>query len=217
MWISKEYIQFFKELNKNNNKEWFHANKKRYEEHVKKPFDRLTSHLLSEIGADIPSNDAIFRINKDIRFSKDKSPYKTFMAAIISHGGRKNMQIPGIYIHMEPGNVMIGGGSYDPSKENLGKIRAAIVKNPIEFEKIVSAKEFVQAFGGVKGEKNKILPHPFKEHIDIHPLILNKQFYFMKTIEDEAFILRDDLDKVILQHGAIAKDFNKFLSDATEA
>ena len=128
--LKPEFIQFFKDLAANNNRDWFHANKKNYEINVKKPFYQLTQSLIDTCGFDLEVKNAVFRINRDVRFSKDKSPYKNYVASVISPYGRKNMEYPGLFLHLEPGNFMLGGGCHQPSKENLSKIRSYIVENP---------------------------------------------------------------------------------------
>ena len=100
IYFTKDFIGFFSDLENNNNRDWFHENKKRYETSVKGPFESLVSALISELSKVYPEmtitpKDAIFRINRDIRFSKDKSPYKTHMAALISPGGKKDKTTSG--------------------------------------------------------------------------------------------------------------------------
>jgi uncharacterized protein (TIGR02453 family) len=216
MSFTKGYIDFFKELTVNNNRDWFHANKKRYENEVKKPFNVFVEELLEKTGnTHVPAKNAVFRINRDIRFSKDKRPYKLHMSAVISAGGRKDMQIPGLYVHLEPGNVMIGGGAYYPDKENLSKIRQAIIDDPKRVEKILGHKKFVETFGGLhEAERNKILPKEFKVSGAEHPLIFNKQYYFMAYYKEEEVILREDLVSFILKHDKIGSEWNQFIADA---
>src|SRR6056300_1464554 len=102
--ITKEYFDFFAELEKNNNKEWFDKNRKRYAKHVKEPFKKLVSDLITEVSfidsdiATLEPKNAIFRINRDIRFSNDKTPYKTFNGAVIAPKGKKDHTTPGIYV-----------------------------------------------------------------------------------------------------------------------
>lgn len=214
-WFDDEYVCFFKELSANNHREWFHANKKRYETHVKKPFYNFVEELLDKTGFEAPVKDCVFRINRDIRFSPDKRPYKTHMSAVISPAGRKNMQVPGLYVHFEIGNVMIGGGAYMPDKENLRKIRMHLVKHTREVNRLLQAPEFVEVYGGLsEGDKNKILPKDLREYGQDHPIIYNKQFYFMASYEDEAFVTREDLLDVCLNHFKVGRAWNNFILQA---
>ena len=218
--FTQEFVDFFKELGKNNHREWFHANKKRYENHVKKPFYAFVQLLIEEMKKvepelDIEVKNTVFRINRDIRFSKDKSPYKNFVAAAISRGGRKDMQYPGVYVHLEPGNFMIAGGCYMPDKENLTKLRRFIIEHPKEIEAAMNDIEFNKIYGGMaEGEKNKILPKEFKEYGKEHPLIFNKQFYYYKSYEDESIFLREDLVDFVMKHFRAGKLWNQLIIKA---
>ncbi len=104
-WFTKEYEQFFDELNNNNEREWFNANKSRYEKHVKKPFEAFVSDLILRMqqydsACQIQPKDAIFRVNRDIRFSKDKTPYKVQMSAVVGKGGKKESSLTGVYLEL---------------------------------------------------------------------------------------------------------------------
>lgn len=214
-WFTKEYVSFFKELARNNHKEWFHENKKRYQSYVKEPFYELVAALLEQSGIDIPVKDAVFRINKDIRFSKDKSPYKNHMGAVISHGGRRDMQVPGMYIHLEVGNTMIGGGCYKPDKDNLYRIRKFVYDHPDAVHKALADPSFVDLYGGLaSSEVNKVLPKEFRDKADALPMLYNKQFYFMAIYEDEDFILRDDLLEVFSKHRTEGEKWNGLMRRA---
>lgn len=221
MTLGKGYVQFFKELAANNNREWFHANKKRYEKDVKEPFHQLVKDVIARMKKidpkiDIEPKDALFRINRDIRFSKDKSPYKTYMAAVVSRGGRKNTSIPGIYFHIAPDEVWIGGGCHEPEKDLLYKIREAMVRDPKRVKKITEAKKFKEVFGEVQGEKNKILPPEFKEAAGELPLLYNKSFHYMAHYKGEKQVTRDDLVQFIVDHYNAAEGWNEFLMEVAE-
>jgi uncharacterized protein (TIGR02453 family) len=121
MSLSKEYVSFFKKLSANNNTEWFNANKKKYEQDVKAPFYQLVQEVIDlmkklDPAIKVEPKDCVFRINRDIRFSNDKNPYKNYMAAVVSAGGRKDTTTPGIYFHVEANTLSIAGGSYAPPK-----------------------------------------------------------------------------------------------------
>lgn len=181
-WFSNDFNAFFKDLAKNNNKDWFDANRKRYEQSVKEPFAAFVGEAIKRIGKHdksvrIEPKDAIFRINRDIRFSKDKTPYKLEASAIISADGRKGMATPGIYFAFGPESVKFYGGCYQPEKDQLERIRTSILRDGKGFRKVVDAKTFKSMFGTVQGEANKVLPAEFKEAAKKEPLIANKQFY----------------------------------------
>lgn len=181
-WFTDDYNRFFKDLAKNNNKEWFDANRKRYEKSVKQPFEAFVTEAIKRIAKHdkrvaIGPKEAIFRINRDIRFSKDKTPYKLEASAIISPTGRKDHTVPGIYFALGPESVKFYGGCYMPDKEQLTRIREAILRDGKGLRKIIGAKPFIALFGEVQGEANKVLPGEFKAHAAKEPLIANKQFY----------------------------------------
>jgi uncharacterized protein (TIGR02453 family) len=219
-YFTPAFIQFLKDLSRNNNREWFHEHKKTYENEVKKPFYQLVQDIINEMKMEDPElnlevKNAVFRINRDIRFSKDKSPYKTYVSAAISRGGRKDMQFPGIYVHLEPENFMVAGGCYMPDKENLTKLRRYIVDHPEEVRKALSDKVFIKTYGGLtEGENNKILPKEFKPFGEDHPLIFNKQYYYHRSIEDDNVFLREDLLKVIMDHFKAGKPWNEIIKKA---
>lgn len=190
-------LKFLKQLSRNNNKEWFDVHRKTYEnskaefESVVKSVIEKSSEFDSQL-AGLEAKKCLFRINKDVRFSNDKSPYKLNMGASINPGGKKSM-IPGYYIHLEPGNSYLAGGCYMPMPEVLAAIRQEIDYNSAELKKILAAKDFKKYFGELSQEdKLKTAPkgyektHPeiallqLKHFIAIHPLkdeaVLNKNF-----------------------------------------
>jgi uncharacterized protein (TIGR02453 family) len=183
IYFTKDFTSFFSELENNNHKEWFHENKKRYETSVKKPFEEFVGEMISaltEIYAEmmITPKDAIFRINRDIRFSKDKSPYKTHMAALLSPGGKKDKTTPAMYLQMNHKDVRVYSGSHMLEKDQLHNVRASIKENLDEFNKLVTDKSFVETFGEIHGEKNKRVPPEFTDTVESQPLIANKSFYY---------------------------------------
>ena len=221
-YFTKEFSKFFKELAKDNYREWFHANKKRYEEHVKKPFYQFVGDLIEAYKKEedivLEVKNAVFRINRDIRFSKDKRPYKNHVACVVSKKGRKDMLYPGIYVHLEVGNIMIAGGCYKPDKPNLEKIRRHIVNNHDRAQRILADKEFNAIYGGLHdGEKNKIMPAEFKEAVKEMPLLANKQYFYECHYEDENILYRDDLVNFIMDHYHAGKEWNQFLIEAMES
>ena len=218
--LTHAFVDFFRELALNNHKEWFDANRKRYEKEVKAPFYALVQELIDRIGEDdptvnLPVKDTVFRINRDIRFSKDKTLYKTHVAAVISARGRKNMQIPGLYFHISADDLMIGGGMYKPEKAQLYLIREAIARKPKKVTQLLKAEGFNRLFGGIQGEKNKVLPAEFKPILARQPLIANKQFYYMAKYQGREQVLREDLVEFILEHYQAGKAWNQFLLEAS--
>ena len=219
-YFSKDFIQFFKDLAANNNKEWFDENRKRYEREVKDPFKTFIGDLIHKISKDDPAiaiepKDAIFRINRDIRFSKDKTPYKTMVSAIITKGGKKDKTSPGLYIELTPEHVRVYGGVYMADKEQLYDIRARIVENMDEFNKAINDKNFKSKYGEIRGEKNKVIPGEFKAAAEKEPLIFNKQFYYFGQMEAEA-VLKEDLIETVYDYYTAARGIREFLAKAIQ-
>lgn len=217
-YFTKDFLDFFKELSKNNHKEWFHANKKRYLSSVKEPFELFITDLIIEVQKYDKTLIAepkrcIARINRDIRFAKDKTPYNTHYTGFVTHGGKKNKDIPGLFLRFGPEETGIMGGSYMPPKEQLQKIRRQISSNIPEFQKLISNKDFVSKFGSIKGEEHKRIPTEFRDAHTKEPLIARKQFYYMAQREPE-MILSDDLIGEIMAYWHTAKPFNDYLKKA---
>ncbi len=204
------------DLARENNKEFFDANKSRYQKHVKAAFEGFVEQLISKMKKDyglgeLSASECIFRINRDIRFSKDKTPYKLQMSALITKGGRKNMSAPALYIEIGPEHLNLYSGVYMPEKDQLLSIRTKIAKHTKAFVKIIEEKNFVKYFEAPQGEKSKILPAELKSAAAECSYIYNKQFYIMHTIDAEK-ILEPGLDDYILEVYSAADDFNAFLS-----
>lgn len=217
-YFTPEFLKFFRGLKRNNSKTWFEANRERYETAVKEPFAAFIEEMLARLRAEDPTlstsaKQAIFRLNRDIRFSKDKTPYKTHMAANISPSGRKNLERPGFYIQFGPEEVLLGGGAYMLENATIYRIRQAIVKNLAAFEAILKEKSFKQKFGTLQGEQNKVLSGEFKTYAAKQPLLANKQFYYMAELKAET-ILKKNLPEVVMQYYHAGKAMNDFLEKA---
>ncbi len=216
--LHTEFLQFLYELSQNNNRDWFEKNKKRFETTVKKPFESLVGEVIEQLrtfepGFQIQPKDCIHRIYRDTRFSADKTPYKTNVSAVFTPKGRQTMDIPGYYLHIEFGNLMLGGGAYFLDKEPLTKVRKAIAQDPEAFHALVFDPNFSDKYGEIKGEKNKVLPVEFKESAKKEPFIANKQFYFMAELDPET-CLRPDLGDFIADYFKAGKALNEFLRKA---
>ncbi len=217
--ITETYIKFFQELKENNDREWFDINRKRYENEVRAPFIALVAQLLAELKETIPElpddpKKTLFRINRDIRFSKDKSPYNLWMSAAIAPGGKKS-NLPAFYLQINANTIHVGGGLYNIGKDTLGNIRGEIYVNPKAFESIIQHPDFVQTFGEILGERNKRLDPDYKELAEKLPAIANKQFYAMAThptVEN----LNQELPKFLMHHFHAVRPLNEYLTMAME-
>ncbi len=217
-YFTKEYLKFFQELEKNNRKDWFSENKSRYEQHVKRPFNDFVEVMITRIRADDPevtigAKEAVFRINRDIRFSKEKSPYKTHMAAIVSKEGRRSKEWPGFYLQFAPDRLRVGGGAYLIEAESLYRIRRFITNNLATFKKLQTAKTFKTTYAAVQGERNKILPPEFRQAVEKEPLVANKQFYFMADLAPRV-LLEKNLPDLLMKYYLAGRGINSFLKSA---
>lgn len=219
-YFTSDFIDFFKELAANNNRDWFQENKKRYENSVKKPFNAFISDLITEIKKHDPElsvepKDCILRINRDIRFSKDKTPYNLHYTALISRAGRKDKSIPGLYLRFSPEMVGIMGGCYGPSKEQLEAIRTEISNDLKRFQETISAKDFAEKFSGIIGEAHKRIPKELKEVAEEEPLIMNKQFYFMAEREP-ALITSENLLEEVMNYWHTMRPVNDYFAHSIQ-
>lgn len=218
--FTADYLDFFKELAAHNHKEWFDANRKRYETSVKEPFKAFTQHLIDELAKkepvfkDLKASECIFRINRDIRFSKDKTPYKTMCSAVISPNGKKSSSIHGIYFELTPEHVRAYGGVYEIDKDDLYALREGIASELGTFQKLINNKAFKEVFGTIHGEKNKKIDNYFQDAATKEPLLFNKQFYFYSTFEAES-ILDPHIDQLLLKCYEVGRPlelfFNQFI------
>ena len=147
-YFTKDFLDFFKDLSANNHKDWFDENRKRYEAEIKKPFEVFTQDAidaLAKVNPELASLDykkCIFRINRDIRFSKDKSPYKTNMSGYYKRAGASRRG--SYFFSIEPGGqTLVGGGFYGPNKEDLFRIRKEFEIDGTMIDKITSDKSFI--------------------------------------------------------------------------
>lgn len=218
--FNSDYLLFFQELAQNNHKEWFDLNRPRYEKNVKVPFRDFTQVAIDTIAKsdllfkDLLAKDCVFRINRDIRFSKDKIPYKTMCSAVISPNGKKSKAINGIYFEFTPEHVRFYGGIYSIEKEDLYAVRAGIVANLKEFTSLLEDAEFKKVYGHILGEKNKIIPPEFREAANDQSLIYNKQWYFFVQYPAEEILNDDVLNKLIHAYNVaipIKQFFNQFI------
>ena len=170
----KAGLDFLKKLKRNNNRSWFEKHKDEYENQVKFPMQSLVAALqphFSQFASEYEANPkrSIFRIYRDIRFSKDKTPYKTHIAAhFVLRGKPKGFLGSGYYMDIEPGETFAGAGLYMPDSGQLKKIRTAISQRSDEFLEIVNDRRFLKLFGKLKGEMLKRVPQGYDEN---HPMI----------------------------------------------
>ena len=166
---------------------------------------------------ELESGACIFRINRDIRFAKDKSPYKLFCSAVIAPNGKKSASVHGIYFECGPESLNVYGGIYEADKEEILSVREGIAANLKEFKQLTSDPEFVAVYGTIRGDQNKLLPADLKAAAEKEPLIFNKQWYFLAQLPAEQ-LLSDDLDtrleRCYLAGKPLENFFNRFIQRA---
>ncbi|MEZ5344822.1 MAG: DUF2461 domain-containing protein [Pyrinomonadaceae bacterium] len=214
----KKVLSFLKKLEKNNDRDWFNEHKDEFEE-AKTEFTGFVEKLIAGISRFDPeltgtdAKNCLFRIYRDVRFSKDKKPYKINFGASINPGGRKS-PVPGYYIHIQPGASFLAGGKYMPSSAELLAIRNAIVKDPKTIRKISNAKLFKEYFGEISGERLKTAPKGFdKDHEMIEYLQL-KSFIAYQDKLSQKTILDPKFDKYAVKVFKAMKPLNDFLREA---
>jgi uncharacterized protein (TIGR02453 family) len=218
--FDKHFFDFLKELKQNNNREWFQANKERYKSVVQEPLLRFISdfadplHAISpEFVADPrPNGGSMFRIYRDVRFAKDKSPYKTHAAAQFRHRAGRDAHAPGFYLHLEPGNVFVGAGSWHPAREALHDIRTAIAEHPKRWQKVLANTDFSKRHKLV-GESLKRPPREFDAD---HPMIEDlkrKDFISVENFSQTKACSTGFID-VVAESFRTAAPLVKFLTEA---
>lgn len=204
--IKKETFHFLKSVKKNNNKEWFTKNKSDYltaNENMKEFMAELEMLLSS---SDSIEEKKLFRIYKDVRFSKDKTPYKDYFSGYFKRAGASRRG--SYYLSIQPGNTMIGGGFYGPNKEDLLRIRKEFEMDISHLEKVLEDKTFKEYFGTIEGDGVATAPRDFdKEHPNIH-WIRKKQFYAFRKFTDKEVLSPDFSSEVIKTFTAIRPFFD---------
>ena len=219
--FNADFHAFFAGLEAHNDREWYADHKAQYEQHVRDPFKAFVTQVIEACAAREPefdgveAKDCVFRIHRDTRFSKDKTPYKTHCSANIAAGGKKSGD-PGLYVHADAHAVRIGGGAYWVEKDDLYVLRERIANHPQTFNDLVAESAFVSHYDTVLGERNVRLPKEFQSAAQVCPHILNKQFYYMAELPADT-LLRDDLLDIVMAHFEAAAPLRSFLREGLRA
>jgi len=218
--IEKHTLDFLTKIKKNNNRDWFDKNKEKYlaaKDNVSEMIDALLKEITAfdKRYAGLTSKDCLFRIYRDIRFAKDKRPYKTNMGASITIGGKKSTKA-GYYIHIEPGESFLAGGVWQPEADALKKIREELDYNGKPLHKISDNKDFKKYFGELdKSYQLKTTPKGYdKEHPDIEFLRLNSFIVWHKFNDKD--VLSKNFVKGLGKGAKIMKPFLDFLNQAND-
>jgi len=218
----KDFFAFFNELKNNNNRDWFNANKQRYLESVVEPMGEYISSMAPHLESISPHYTAdprahggsMFRIYRDTRFSKDKTPYKTHAACHFRHRAGRDAHAPGFYLHIETDGISIGGGIWRPPAKQLGQIREFIADNPAAWDKLIRAPG-TKRMGGVQGDSLQRPPRgyaPDAKHIED---LKRKSFYLMTGVDKEVALSSALVTKSTRIFRTAAK-LNHFICDALE-
>lgn len=218
--LDKRLFQFFVELTAHNDRGWFAENKERYETEVRRPLTdfiaafaprlaKISPHFVADPR---PTGGSMFRIHRDVRFSKDKSPYKTHAALQFRHARGKDVHAPGYYLHLEPGNVFMGAGLWRPDRDALAGIRRTMLDDPARWKKAIGSKAFQDNFD-LQGDS---LKRPPKGVDADHPLIEDlkrKDFIGVKTFAPSDAIKKEFLTQ-FAQACRAASPLMRFLTEA---
>ena len=186
----KEGIQFLRSLKRHNNREWFQEHKTIYESALKKPLEELIAALADDFGRFAPEivatvKTSTYRIYRDTRFSKDKTPYKTHVAAVFPQKGLGKHEGAGFYLQIDPTEVLVGGGLYMPLPEDLNAVRNHIAENHRKFRAIVESRSFRKLFGMLGGEQLGRVPRGFAQDHPAADYLRFKQFLAGRTFASE--------------------------------
>ncbi|MGH2811827.1 MAG: DUF2461 domain-containing protein, partial [Actinomycetota bacterium] len=183
-YFSKQLFKFLEDLRANNNREWFQANRGRYEEFVREPFLAFIADagpqlrkLSRHVNADPrPSGGSLFRMHRDVRFSKDKRPYKTNAGASFNHDAGKGVAAPGFYIHLASGESFVAGGMYMPDSKALRSIREAIVEHPAKWKAVKKAGELSAEDSLKRPPQGFSADHPYIEDLKLKHFVASERF-----------------------------------------
>jgi uncharacterized protein (TIGR02453 family) len=210
--ISRDTFHFLNQIKINNNKPWFEKNRPLYEK-ARMEYQVFIAKLLEGIGKmeAIPEKDPakyIQRIYRDIRFSKDKTPYKSFFSSIVDRGP-ENRKCP-LYIQIQPGRSMMGGGIWDPSPETLKKIRQEIDYNSVGLKKVIHSKKFLKYFGKISGAKLARHPKGYEAENPNIELLKFKQFFVQRIFDDELVLSKNLIPEILKTYQAALPFFSYF-------
>lgn len=209
----KRVLDFLTQINLNNNREWFTLHKDTYSE-INSEIKELTAQLIIEISHfdnmfNLKVEDCLYRIYRDVRFSPDKSPYKTYIGIYVCKGGKKS-SLPGYYLHFQPGQCMVSGGVYLPTKEQLNEIRTVIYNDPQPYLDIVNKDSFKNNFIMSVEGKLKTAPKGFDKNFEYIDILRNVNFVPMHFYTD-AQVLEPDFIKSAIDMLANLKEYNNYL------
>lgn len=213
--IRKETLEFLKLLRKNNDRRWFAANRSLYDDAWRNVSD-MAAFLIAGIRSfddtigPLGPNDCIFRLNRDTRFTPDKTPYKTNFGITIKRDGRRTPGA-GYYLHIEPGSCMMSGGIYMPTAKELSAIRDAVAKDPKTMRGFLAEPKLAEEFGHLWGDAVKTAPRGYPKDHPAIDLIRHKHYIVSREISDEEMTDPTFPDSC-LESFRLVRDFNRYLN-----
>lgn len=218
-YFTKKSLTFLRGLNRNNSKAWFDEHRKEYQEHFREPYLALAEDLCEAIGLGEPEYEldpkrAIYRINRDIRFSNDKTPYKTNLGITVGRREKHDPSWPAYTTRIGLDGIAIGGGLYMPEPALRDQVRRWFAANPGQATEVVSDPKFAEYFGAISGERNKRLPKDLASLAVDEPLVFHKQWVFWAEWPDMQLLLDPDLDSFIVERWHAGRALNDVLKRA---
>ncbi len=221
-YFTKKTFDFLFDLDVNNNRAWFEDNRDRFEQHVREPMlafirdiegplhKKVSKHLVADARK---QGGSMFRIHRDVRFSKDKSPYKTNVGAHFRHELAKDVHAPGVYLHLEPGNCFMGTGMWMPDTPSLTRIRDRIVDKPAEWKRVRNGKWLDEHGYTLQGEQLKRAPKGYDPEHDLIDDLRRKSFMVGVDLKDAEVKRKTFLDDFV-ERAAATKPLMRFLCRA---
>lgn len=220
-YFGPEFLRFFRGLRRHNTRAWYHEHKDAYERFVKEPFADFVGEMIERIAAIDPDmrcepREAIFRLARDTRFSRDKTPYKTHVGAVLGPDGRKTRR-SAFYFQLGADGVGIAGGVYQPDRDQVFAIREAIRDDGPTISRLLRDRTFRRVWGELQGERNVRLPPVFADAAGQLPLLYHRQFYTWVEYTDPSEVLRADLGTFLVKHYRAGRAVFAWLANALAA
>ncbi len=218
--LTPQLLTFLKQLKKNNNREWFQKNKDSYERDVREPLlrfveafeprlEKISPHFVADARK---TGGSLFRIYRDTRFSRDKSPYKTYVGIQFRHERAKDVHAPGFYLHIQPKEAFLGVGIWHPDSDTLKLLRDAIVENPAKWKRAKSAKAFTEQFE-LAGDSLKRAPKGYDPDHALIEDLRRKDFIAVTNLNERDLTAKNFLDR-FAKTCTVAKPFMRYLAEA---
>jgi uncharacterized protein (TIGR02453 family) len=218
-YFSNKTLTFLRGLNRNNSKAWFDEHRAEYQQHLREPYLALAEDLCEAVGLGEPEYEldpkrAIYRINRDIRFSNDKTPYKTNLGITVGRREKHDPSWPAYTARIGLDGIAIGGGLYMPEPPLRDQVRRWLATNPEAGPSVLANSHYRTYFGEISGERNKRLPKDLTDLALNEPLVYHKQWLFWAEWPDAKLLLDPDLDQFIMERWQAGRVLNDVLKRA---